>query len=137
MSTFNFLTCKFLFHLSEDHKFKYFSQSCWDIQVSEKIKFIWRNESPLESLEKLEDAPFRVILKQWGSKWQSCLPFRWSSPGGWNRGHNRIRVHWFWNEGLTHRLHTSTQGSEKFQAKSFCFALFFFCFVCVTKRNSF
>ena len=33
------------------------------------------------------------------------LPFCWSWWGGWKRGANRIREHWFW--GLKHLLHTS------------------------------
>ena len=34
-----------------------------------------------------------------------CLPFCWSWSGGWKRGANRIREHWF--GGLRHLLHTS------------------------------
>ena len=42
MSTFNFLTCKSIFHIFEHHKFEYFSQRWWDIQVCEKMKFMER-----------------------------------------------------------------------------------------------
>ena len=52
MSTFNFLTCKFIFHLSEHHKFEYFSQPRWDIQVCEK-KNLRRDESATGSIEIL------------------------------------------------------------------------------------
>ena len=45
MSTFNFLICKSIFHLSEHHKFEYFSHQWCDIQVCEKIKFMERSES--------------------------------------------------------------------------------------------
>ena len=41
-TTFNFFTCKSIFHLSEYHKFEYFSQQWRDIQVCEKIKFMER-----------------------------------------------------------------------------------------------
>ena len=34
-----------------------------------------------------------------------CLPFCWSWSGGWKRGANRIREHWFWR--LRYLLHTS------------------------------
>ena len=61
-------------------------------------------------IEILEDASFRVILKHWASKWQ-YLPFFLSWPGGWKRGDNRIRRHWFWNGELKQRLHTSTRVS--------------------------
>ena len=57
---------------------------------------VWRDESPMESLEILEDVNFRVIIKDWGSSWQ-CLPFCWSWTGGWKSEDNRRRGHWFWN----------------------------------------
>ena len=53
------------------------------------------------------------------------MSFCWSWPGGWKRGGNRIRGHWFWNEGLRNLLHTSTRGSEKFQGEPTCFFVFF------------
>ena len=34
-----------------------------------------------------------------------CLPFCWSWSGGWKKGPNRIREHWFW--WLRYLLHTS------------------------------
>ena len=34
-----------------------------------------------------------------------CLPFCWSWSGGWKRGANRIKEHWFWE--LRHLLQTS------------------------------
>ena len=34
-----------------------------------------------------------------------CLPFCWSWSGGWKRGANRIREHWFW--GFRYLVHTS------------------------------
>ena len=82
----------------------------------------WRDESPTGSIEILEDVSFRVILKDWWSKWQ-CLPFSWSWPGGWKRGDNRIRGLWFWNGGLKHLPCTSAQGSGKFQAEPVSFFL--------------
>ena len=39
-NVYNFLTI--FSHLSEHHKFEYFSQPWWDIQVCEKIKFMER-----------------------------------------------------------------------------------------------
>ena len=68
MSTFNFLTCNSIFHFSEHDKFEYFSQTWWDIHVCEKIYNLWRDKSPMRSVEILEDVSFRVILKDRGSK---------------------------------------------------------------------
>ena len=50
MSTSNFLTCKSIFHSSEHHKFEYFSQPWWDMQVCEKNGFCI-DESVMSSLE--------------------------------------------------------------------------------------
>ena len=73
----------------------------------------------------LEDVSFRVILKH-----QGC----WSWPGGWKRGANRIRGHWFW--GLRHLLQTSTWGSGKFQAEPVCFVCVCVCVcVCVWQKG--
>ena len=89
----------------------------------------------------LEDASFRVILKHWGSKWQSLFPFCCSWPGGWKTGDNRIRGHWFWSGGSRNLLHTSTRDSVKVQGELVCFfsCLFVWLFVLflVTNRNSF
>ena len=41
------------------------------------------------------------------------MPFYWSWPGGWKKGDNRIKGHWFWNGKLRHLLHTSTQVSNR------------------------
>ena len=48
MCTFNFLTCKSIFDLSELHKL----QPWWDIQVCEKIKFMerWKPNGSIEIL---------------------------------------------------------------------------------------
>ena len=63
MSTFNFLTCKSIFHLSEHHKFEYFSQPWWDIQVCEKIKFMerWKRNGLYRNI--------RQSLGKWVRKW--------------------------------------------------------------------
>ena len=42
MSTFNFLTWKSISPLSKHHRFKYFSQPCWDIQGCEKLQIMER-----------------------------------------------------------------------------------------------
>ena len=75
------------------------------------------------SEEILEDVSLRVILKDWGSKWQ-CLPFCWSWTGAWKRGDIRKRGHWFWHGGLRHLMHFSTWDSERFQAQPVCFFFF-------------
>ena len=52
-STFNFLTCKSIFHLSEHPKFEYFSQPYWDIQVCKKVKLMERWMDSIEILGSL------------------------------------------------------------------------------------
>ena len=64
----------------------------------------------------LQDINFRVILEDWGSKWQ-YLPFWWSWHENWKRKDSIIREHWFWNVGLRNLQCTSTQNSRKLQAE--------------------
>ena len=58
MPTFNFLTCKSILHLSEHHKFEYFSQPWWDIQACEKIN-LWKDESVMVRNMFRNDMKFR------------------------------------------------------------------------------
>ena len=63
MSNFNFLTTKSSFHC-EPHKFEYFSQPSWDIQVCEKIKFMerWKRNGLYRNIR-------RTLHKAWYENW--------------------------------------------------------------------
>ena len=57
------------------------------VRIYTSVRKSWRDESPMESIEILDDVSFRLILKDWGSTWQ-CLPVCWSwymvgGGGGW------------------------------------------------------